>query len=354
MPLPHDNDKQASVNVTATSDKPASVMSHELRRWIAENLMMGCQPPSLIPALLNAGITAELAAQEINAALQSPYLQGADRLKNRILKRDWVLDIYRKLNRQGPARIERRHRLTGEQFHSQYYARNQPVIITGMMDQWPALRKWDSAFLKGGFGARSVEVQFGRDADKAYELNSLAHKRTMPFGDYVDLVNQRSPTNDFYMTANNDSANRESLSALWDDVPALPEYLATDDNNRGFFWFGPAGTVTPFHHDLTNNMMAQVKGRKLLRLIPACEIAYLNNQRHCFTDLDGSSIDVQLLPDMAHPQVLECVLEPGEILFLPVGCWHFVEALDISITMTFTNFRWDNDFYTNYPKSHDF
>jgi ribosomal protein L16 Arg81 hydroxylase len=52
--------------------------------------------------------------------------------------------------------------------------------------------------------------------------------------------------------------------------------------------------------------------------------------------------------------VLECVLEPGEILFLPVGWWHYVEALDISVTLASTNFHWQNDFYTNYPADHDF
>jgi hypothetical protein len=48
------------------------------------------------------------------------------------------------------------------------------------------------------------------------------------------------------------------------------------------------------------------------------------------------------------------MLEPGELLFLPVGCWHFVEGLDVSITITFTNFKWDNDFLAAYPQHHDF
>jgi len=88
--------------------------------------------------------------------------------------------------------------------------------------------------------------------------------------------------------------------------------------------------------------------------VPACEIANMYNQRHCFTPVDGRDIDFRRFPDVARAQVLECVLEPGEVLFLPVGCWHFVEALDVSITVAFTNFRWDNDFYSNYPAERDF
>jgi hypothetical protein len=86
----------------------------------------------------------------------------------------------------------------------------------------------------------------------------------------------------------------------------------------------------------------------------ACEVARVYNQRHCFTPVDGRDIDVRRYPLMADVQVRECVLAPGEILFLPVGCWHFVEALDISMTVAFTNFKWDNDFYSKYPSNHDF
>ena len=32
----------------------------------------------------------------------------------------------------------------------------------------------------------------------------------------------------------------------------------------------------------------------------------------------------------------------------PVGWWHYVRGLEVSITMTFTNFVFDNDFYSIY------
>jgi len=37
-----------------------------------------------------------------------------------------------------------------------------------------------------------------------------------------------------------------------------------------------------------------------------------------------------------------------DLLFLPVGWWHHVRGLEISITMTFTNFVFDNDFHSTY------
>jgi hypothetical protein len=176
----------------------------------------------------------------------------------------------------------------------------------------------------------------------------------MKFGAYLDLVAGSSATNDFYMTANNDSMNRHALTELWNDIPPMPEYLNPQANEKGFLWIGPAGTITPFHHDLTNNFMAQVLGRKRVLIAPACEVARMYNHQHCFSAVDGRRIDWDRFPRMADVQVMECILEPGEILFLPVGCWHFVEGLEVSATVSFTNFRWDNDFHSHYPVQRDF
>lgn len=48
-----------------------------------------------------------------------------------------------------------------------------------------------------------------------------------------------------------------------DDIEIFPEFLnSRDAAGKIFVWFGPAGTVTPMHHDTMNILMAQVYGRK--------------------------------------------------------------------------------------------
>ena len=334
--------------------RPKVKVSNEWRRWIAENLMLGASPDALITILVSQGISSSEARVEIEAAAHSPYLQGARRLANRVAKRDWVLGIQSKLNKLGDDAIPRREKLSGNDFLQEHYRTNRPVIITGMLDHYAARTKWTLDYFAEHFSERMVEVQFGRDADPQYELNSIAHKRQLKFGEYVELVRNSGSSNDFYMTANNDSKNQAALKELWDDVGALPEYLDDDPTRRGFFWFGPAGTITPLHHDLTNNFMAQIMGRKRVRLVAPCDLAKVYNHRHCFTELDARNVDLARFPAMADVTIHDVTLAPGEILFLPVGWWHHVEALDISITLASTNFLWHNDFYTNYPPNHEF
>ncbi|MBV7537118.1 cupin-like domain-containing protein [Duganella sp. sic0402] len=330
---------------------PAIEVNDSWRGWVAENLVRGGHPQQLADIMVQSGIAADMARAEVEAALSSPYLGGAARLNNRLAKRDWVLGIQSRLNKLAPAEVPRRERLSGDDFLQQYYSRNLPVIITGMLDDAPARSKWSFDYLASLLGEREVEVQFGRNADADYEQNSAAHRRRMPFADYVALVREAGVTNDFYMTANNDAHNQGPLGELMADLPPLAEYLRQPG---GFFWFGPAGTITPFHHDLTNNFMLQIAGRKRVRLIAPCDTPKVYNQRHCFSEVDGREIDLQRFPQMAGVTVTDCVLEPGEILFLPVGWWHFVEALDITITVSTTHFKWDNDFYSDYPRNQDF
>lgn len=334
-------------------------VTDDWRRWIAENLVLDAPPKGLYDVMLQNGIAPEEADLALQQAMAHPFMQGArqagKRMTNRLRKHDWVLDIYRTLNRQTPGSdtIPRRHKLTRDEFYRDYYLLNKPVIITGMMEDWPAMRRWNLDYFRSRFGDRVVEVQTGRERDTNYEINCVQHKQKMPLAQYIDMIESVETSNDFYMTANNTSDNRKALNELWQDMGRLPEYLNPQSNDDGFFWLGPKGIRTPYHHDLTNNFMAQVMGRKRIRLIPACEIAYVYNHYHCYTPVDGYRVDYEKFPMMRNVQILECEIGPGEILFLPVGCWHYVEGLEISSTVSLINFLPDNNYAAIYSTYQD-
>jgi ribosomal protein L16 Arg81 hydroxylase len=46
--------------------------------------------------------------------------------------------------------------------------------------------------------------------------------------------------------------------------------------------------------------------------------------------------------------MMEVIVEPGETVFLPLGWWHQVTSLDVSISFSFTNLAVPNQFaYAN-------
>ena len=150
------------------------------------------------------------------------------------------------------------------------------------------------------------------------------------------------------MTAMNSGINSAALAELWMICDRLPNTFKAIRANRGFFWYGPAGTITPLHHDLTNNLMAQIRGSKAIKLISPFELPRLYNDRHCYSEVDLGKPDLDRHPLFKDVMIVEVLLGPRDLLFLPVGWWHYVRSLETSITMTFTNFVADNDFYSFY------
>jgi hypothetical protein len=327
----------------------------EWRRWIAENLMLGVASQNILAAMTQAGVGQDVAVREFALAAASPYIGGARRLANRLRKRDWQLAVEAKLRRMraDSRTIDRRHRLSRDEFFYHYYTMSRPVVITGMIDDWPAMRRWSLDYFARQFGDIEIEIQQGREANPDYEIERLKHVRRITMAHYVRLLVEAGSTNNLYCTANNNSHNRRALARLWDDIVQVPAYLTPDRGCDGFFWLGPKGSITPFHHDLTNNLMAQVIGRKRVRLVPPCDTPWMRNMAHVYSEFRGADPPERPNPSLGEPQTLSCTIGPGDLLFLPIGWWHHVEGLEISATMTFTNFHWDNDFHRFYDSFHE-
>jgi hypothetical protein len=282
-------------------------------------------------------------APQPDRALESPGITLA--------KREWLLQALERQRHLTPALagIERRSDVSADEFLELYYAANRPVVLLGEMDDWPALQLWTPDYLKAKVGSAPIEFQGGRAGNPQFEIEMEKHRREVGFTEFIDLIRE-GRGNDAYITANNSARNRTALAPLADDIGRLDKFLAGAD--EGMLWIGPAGTMTPLHHDLTNNFLVQLVGRKRVKLVPAGDVGKLYNDRHVFSqviDLEEPDILVRF-PGLAGAHVYDVLLEPGEILFLPLAWWHQVKALDFSVSATYTNFVWPNDAHATYPR----
>lgn len=73
----------------------------------------------------------------------------------------------------------------------------------------------------------------------------------------------------------------------------------------------------------------------------------MRNHHHCYSEF-GLDADCSVAKIGDRPHLLHCELSPGELIFLPIGWWHHVEAIDLSASLTLTNFDGPNDFHMNY------
>ncbi|WP_304504094.1 cupin-like domain-containing protein [Corallococcus sp. EGB] len=317
-----------------------SPLRPEWRQWLAENLALGVGMEEVEQVLEGAGVPLEVARAEVAAAEAHPYFQACRQVARHFGWLESLMETYSALRNQDGGRVlEVREGLAPEEFFRRYYFGHRPVVLRGAMKGWPALGKWSVPYFREHFGQVEVEVMTGRDANPEHAAQQDRHRSRMPFTDFLAMVESGRETNDYYMVPRNDNWSHGGLSALREDLRALegiidPSLLA----DQMTLLLGPAGTVTPLHHDNMNIVLGQVMGRKHVKLVPSYERHRVYPHRGTFSHVDAGAPDLVAHPLFAEATVLETVLEPGDMVFLPVGWWHWVKALDVSASVTFHHF----------------
>ena len=206
-----------------------------LRRWLAENLLLDAEPDDLAANLEARGIARGETLREIELARFHPHYAGARRMMNRIKKRDWLIASYRKLNRlrRKSPKIERREKLPLDRFLRDYFSTGRPLIMTGMMEDWPALRSWSLAEIDR------------RPADRV---------EAVPVADLPGLL------------ARLDEGRPTAASPAPRDLFEHEHRLV--NRADGSLWLGLAGSVPPPFDERRNTLVAQVVGRGRVRLVP--------------------------------------------------------------------------------------
>jgi hypothetical protein len=322
-------------------------LNDDWRQWIAENRLRECTPDSMLATMVASGLDPVECKAAIARIEGDPAFRAARRMQQVQRKLESVTANLQRLWESSPryAQVEKRRSPSRDEFIERYVRGCRPVVLTNVAKDWPAMKRWSPEDLKQRFGHLSVEIQDGRDADPKYEENKLDHRRMVELGGFVDRVMAGGPTNDYYMTANNEVLRRPEFAPLMADIGSLPP--ACDRSqllHRSSFWFGPAGTLTPLHHDTIMLFHTQVVGRKRWRLISPLETPRLYNYNNVFSPIDIDRPDLNRYPLFSQVKVLDVMVEPGETIFLPLAWWHQVTSMDVSLSFSFTNLDVPNHF----------
>ncbi|MCG8599077.1 MAG: cupin-like domain-containing protein [Verrucomicrobiales bacterium] len=326
-----------------------SPFTKEWMEWIEENLEIAVPTGKMTDAMVDDGILRSEAEAMIRTLELVRSLKESKESSSSFQKAEWIFESLAHLDESAPTEIESRDKIGRDEFYSQFYFQNRPVLIESWreLDCLDTSLSWDS--LRSRFHEETVEIQTERNQDLHYERNSHDHKSTIQFGEFLDAVLNDTESNDIYLTANNGERNRELFSEITDSSDWMPAFMDKQNVERkAFLWIGPKGTTTPLHHDLTNNLLLQVRGEKLVFLFPPCHYFRSYNDFHCYSDFDCESPDFDRFPQAKGINIRKCVLREGQMLFLPVGWWHQVKSLSPSISITAVNFQDSNEFTANY------
>nr|GME04043.1 lysine-specific demethylase JMJ30 [Ipomoea batatas] len=231
--------------------------------------------------------------------------------------------------------VGKKSALSFESFLQDHLLSGSPVVIRGSMDHWPAKSKWnDLNYLRSIAGFRTVPVEVGKNY-----LCSEWKQELITFSEFLERIQ------------NSDCTTAETTylaqHQLFDQIQELKQDILTPDycyagggEIRSInAWFGPSGTVTPLHHDPHHNILAQVVGKKYIRLYPATvsEELYPHSETMLCnsSQVDLDNIDESEFPKISELEFQDCVLEEGEMLYIPPKWWHYVRSLTTSFSVSF-------------------
>ncbi|XP_042955309.1 lysine-specific demethylase JMJ30 isoform X3 [Carya illinoinensis] len=183
--------------------------------------------------------------------------------------------------------------------------------VSDSMAHWPARTKWnDMDYLRRVAGDRTVPVEVGKNY-----LCPEWKQELITFSQFL----ARIEANDFSSDAPTYLAQHplfDQISELRNDI-CIPDYCFAGGGELRSLnaWFGPAGTVTPLHHDPHHNILAQVVGRKYVRLYHAS----LSEELYPYTETmlkNSSQVDLDNIDEIRFPKVHDlgfedCILEEG-------------------------------------------
>ncbi|KAJ3412093.1 Lysine-specific demethylase 8 [Chytridiales sp. JEL 0842] len=197
----------------------------------------------------------------------------------------------------------------------------QPFIIKNSIKHWPIFSKPSiMVYLRRKIAYRWLPVELG----SSYTDDAWSQK-IMQGLEFVDkyMLKAEGEGVKGYMAQHNIFSQ---IPQLKEDI-RIPEYCDAKDEDQWAQvvvsgWLGPRDTVSPLHTDPDMNLFAQVMGCKYVRLYAPNQTpnmfphqeAMLNNTSQ--VDLDKP--DLAQFPLFMQATYVECIVEPGDLLFIPV------------------------------------
>jgi hypothetical protein len=218
--------------------------------------------------------------------------------------------------------IERVEKLSQKEFIENYYKKQKPVVITNQIEDWPAFKKWNFAFLKEEAGDKMVPLYDNRKTDYTKKVNEPDF--TMTMAEYISIL-EKGPTQ-----------LRIFLFNLLKEVPQMkadmrwPKLGLRLIKSLPLVFFGGEGAKVFMHYDIDfpNILHVHFQGRKQCVLVSPEDTKYMYRLPYswiCNEDIDFENPDFEKFPALKKVKPYITHLEHGEMLYMPEGWWHYMK-----------------------------
>ncbi len=234
-----------------------------------------------------------------------------------------------------PHEVERVSNIDTESFVRDYKDTGKPLVLSELMSQWPATKKWDVEFLKQELGDLIVPVYSSKPA--VGKSHQHAAEQQISLRDYLNML--LAGENDLRMFFYN----------ILNNAPDLIKDFSYPEMGLKFFkklpvlFVGGRGAKVQMHYDidLANLVLCHFGGPKHVLLVPPEQTKFMYKVPFSFSalhDVDFISPDYEKYPALEYIKGYRVELKHGDALFIPSGYWHNIVYEDIGFSMTLRAF----------------
>ena len=227
--------------------------------------------------------------------------------------------------------IDRVKTISKKDFVSNYLKPQKPLVIENLVDDWPAIKKWNLDYMKEIAGEKVVPLYDDRPVD--YKDGFNEPHATMKMSEYVNLL-QKEPTK-----------YRIFLWNILKEIPALQNDFSYPNiglrlmKKLPMLFFGGKDSYTFMHYDidLADILHFHFEGKKKCILFPQSETKFLYKIPHSLItreDINFANPDFSKWPALKFAKGYEAELEHGNVLFMPEGYWHYMNYLTPGFSMS--------------------
>jgi lysine-specific demethylase 8 len=204
---------------------------------------------------------------------------------------------------------------------------DRPLLLRGAAAAWPAVRTWTPDLFAARFASLPVTPSVNLpDTEVPYRYRDRDYRRAMSLGELV----RRMRAGERCYVDQMDIAGYPGLEADFDFAAFGPR-----DIKVIALWLG-ALTSSGLHYDWVDNLFAQIHGTKqvVLAAPDQAPALYPFPDNHTKSQVAPLHPDLRAFPRFARAELFTGSVEPGDVLYIPKGWWHFFAAPGASISLT--------------------
>ncbi|MBW0480033.1 hypothetical protein O181_019748 [Austropuccinia psidii MF-1] len=236
--------------------------------------------------------------------------------------------------------IPQSNKLTIESWNDAIF-HSTPIIFKAM-DIGDCKSLWTAEYLKTKIGKKKCSVHVSDQSSNLTWHDKNFSYKTMNFDKLLEQAFHTKTNNNqaIYLRSLSNSPKQTSnfdkdFPELSQDfkIPKVMQETVGDNLFSSVLRISSANMGLWAHYDTYDNILVQIKGKKLIRMWHPSEIInlYIKDSSSIIPDFDQPDLDRFPLYRKSHP--MNYILEPGDIVFIPSNWIHSIKSIDSSLAI---------------------